>query len=240
MSTSLADLGGGAVRPLHLHEARHEISSRDEDPDPNLGIGFRLTAAPATASMRSAGVGPSPEHTTEMTDLNRRFAAGQPDAIREMYGTYARSVFAVSYRILGDSGLAEDAVQQTFLQAWRAAASFDGARDLAPWLHTIARRAAIDVYRRERRHRAERVEEDSVTTLPPSIETTWAVWEVRQALDELPPSERAVLHATHFQGLTHEEAAARLEIPVGTVKSRSYRAYRRLAGLLAHVEEVTR
>lgn len=173
-----------------------------------------------------------------MHDLNDRFAAGAPGAMRELYQAFSGSVFAVAYRVLGDRSLAEEAVQQTFLQAWRASDSYDRARDLGPWLHTIARRAAIDLYRRERRHRSERVSDDSVTTLPPSLESTWAAWEVRRALDSLPDDERQVLHATHFQGLTQQETAQRLGLPLGTVKSRSHRAYRRLAEMLAHVKEV--
>ncbi len=173
-----------------------------------------------------------------MDDLNSRFASGEPGAVRDLYEAYSGSVFAVAFRVLGDRSLAEEAVQQTFLQAWRAAHRYDQNRDVGPWLHTIARRAAIDVFRRERRHRSEQVTEESVTTLPPSLEVTWTVWEVRRALDSLPEDERTVLQATHFHGLTHQETADRLGLPLGTVKSRSYRAYRRLAGLLAHVGEV--
>jgi hypothetical protein len=74
-----------------------------------------------------------------------RFAAGDEDAVRTIYRAYGRLVFAVAYKVLGDRGLAEDATQQAFLQAWRAAASFEPSKELGPWLATIARRAAIDV-----------------------------------------------------------------------------------------------
>ena len=173
-----------------------------------------------------------------MDELSERFAAGEPAAIRDMYEEYARPVFAVAYRMLGDAGLAEEAVQQTFLKAWKAADRFDKSRDLAPWLYTIARRAAIDLYRRDQRHHTDSVEEEP-TVLPPSFESTWAAWEVRRALDQLPEEERAVLMATHFLGLTQQEAAHRLGVPIGTIKSRSYRAYRHLARLLAHLKEAS-
>ena len=75
--------------------------------------------------------------------------------------------------------------------------------------------------------------------LPQTFEGTWEAWEVRSALDRIPADEREVLLATHFIGLTHDEAAERLGIPVGTVKSRSHRAHRRLADLLAHLKEAT-
>ncbi|HEX2369634.1 MAG TPA: sigma-70 family RNA polymerase sigma factor [Acidimicrobiia bacterium] len=170
----------------------------------------------------------------------RRFRSGDPDAVRDLYQAYGRAVFVIALRALGDRVLAEDAVQQTFLQAWRAAERFDPSRDPGPWLYAIARRVAVDVYRRERRHRlVTREEEPEIAALPPSFERTWEAWEVRCAVDQLPEDERAVVRATHFQGFTHEEAAERLGVPVGTVKSRSHRAHRRLAGLLAHVREAT-
>lgn len=180
-----------------------------------------------------------PQLTMNEASLSTRFSEGHPTAIREVYTAYERPVFAVAYRVLQDRGLAEEAVQHTFLQAWRAAGTFDARRELAPWLYTIARRAAVDLYRRERRHRADELGDRDIAILPATFEGTWAAWEVRRALDSLPKDEHAVLHVTHFEGLTHVEAAKRLGIPVGTVKSRSYRAYRRLAGLLAHLEEVT-
>ncbi|MDH3518503.1 MAG: RNA polymerase sigma factor, partial [Acidimicrobiia bacterium] len=67
----------------------------------------------------------------------------------------------------------------------------------------------------------------------------WEAWEVRTALEKIPRDEREVLRATHFLGLTHEETAERLGIPVGTVKSRSFRAHRRMATLLSHLREAT-
>src|SRR5215471_18092079 len=72
------------------------------------------------------------------TQLAAEFAAGDPDAVRAVYQTYGRLVYSVAFKVLGDAGLAEDATQQTFLQAWRAAPAYDPARALGPWLATIA------------------------------------------------------------------------------------------------------
>jgi RNA polymerase sigma-70 factor (ECF subfamily) len=168
----------------------------------------------------------------------RRFREGDPEAVRVVYEGYSRPVFTIAYRALGDRGLAEEAVQQTFLQAWRAAERFDADRDPGPWLYSIARRVAIDLYRRERRHDAER-EEPEVVVLPETFEGTWEAWEVRSALDRIPQEEREVLMLTHFLGLSHNQAADRLGVPVGTVKSRSHRAHHRLAEMLAHLKEAT-
>jgi RNA polymerase sigma-70 factor (ECF subfamily) len=166
------------------------------------------------------------------------FAAADPDTIRAVYEQYGRLVFSVAYKVLGDVGLAEDAAQQTFVQAWRAASSYDSERALGAWLAAIARRVAIDVYRRERRHRsAENIDSTGATliSLQPSVEQLSDVWEVRQALDDLPDKDRELLRLQHYEELTQSEIAEQLAIPIGTVKSRSSRAHRRLAGRLGHL-----
>ncbi len=169
----------------------------------------------------------------------RKFAAGDPEAVRRLYHAYGRAVFTTAYSALRDRGLAEEAVQLTFLQAWRAADRFDIERSLGPWLYAIARRVAVDLYRRERRHLGSEPLEADIAVLPASFETTWQAWEIRRALQEMPEAQRDVIEATHFLGLTQEETAKRLGLAVGTVKSRSHRAHRRLAQLLAHLEEAT-
>lgn len=169
--------------------------------------------------------------------LMRRFGAGDPEAVQQMYELFGGPVFAVAYRALGDRGLAEEAVQQTFLQAWRSADKFESGRAPAPWLYAIARRVAVDLYRRERRHVSSDGVEPEIAVLPASFERMWEAWEVRSALLRLPDDEREILEATHFRELSHSEAAELLGIPVGTVKSRSHRAYRRLAAELAHMKE---
>lgn len=171
-------------------------------------------------------------------DLAAGFASGDPETIRLLYQSYGRLVYSVAYKVLGDAGLAEDATQQTFVQAWRAARTYDPTRALGAWLTAIARRAAIDVYRRERRHRS--VDEidpadPSLVASPPSVEQIYDVWEVRQALETLPVQDRELIRLQHYSEFTHTEIAEQLSIPVGTVKSRSFRAHRRLAGLLGHL-----
>lgn len=169
----------------------------------------------------------------------RRFRGGDPDAVRTLYEQYHRAVFVIALRSLGDRSLAEEATQRTFIQAWMAAARFDTQREPGPWLYAIARRAAVDVYRRERRHQLGRDEDTELAALPPSFERTWEAWEVRRALDRLNQGEQAVIRATHFLGLTHEETAEELGLPVGTVKSRAFRAHRKLASYLSHLNEAS-
>ena len=215
------------VRPAGVVDLRHPTAARRRRPE----------ASPSLPVM-------------EDRELVERFRTGDADAVREVYQRYGGSVHAVARRSLSDASLAEEAVQQTFLQAWRAAGSVDPDRDLGPWLYTIARRVAIDLYRRESRRSAESYDDEggaaasvaaaTLVTLPPSLEGAWDAWQVRQAVDGLPDHERDVVRLQHFEGLTHPEIAERLDLPVGTVKSRSHRAHRRLAGLLGHVldEEV--
>jgi RNA polymerase sigma-70 factor (ECF subfamily) len=196
--------------------------------------------------MRSAApqfTGALPWRAVTGAELIARFRAGDESAVRDLYREYGSAMLAIARRIVGDRSLAEEVTQQAFLQAWRAAASFDPDRPLGPWLHTIARRVAIDVLRRESRRRAEAL--DSLSDRDPvlrldgaDIEETWRRWQVRHAISELPADEAEVVRLQHLQGFTHAEIADRLAVPLGTVKSRSHRAHRRLAGLLAHVEEV--
>ena len=169
-----------------------------------------------------------------------RFRFGEADAVSAVYREYGRLVYAVAHRVLGDRTLAEDATQQTFVQAWRAAESFQADRDLGPWLATIARRVAIDVHRREARRPTAALDDvtpghPAVVTLPPSAERAYDVWEVRHAISELPPDEQEVVRLQHLDGLTHREIAERMGVPLGTVKSRSHRAHRRLAGRLGYL-----
>jgi RNA polymerase sigma factor (sigma-70 family) len=172
-----------------------------------------------------------------------RFRAGDPDAVRVVYRAFGGLVFAVALRTLGSQDLAEEATQQTFVKAWRSAASYDPARELAPWLATIARRTAIDLHRREARRAAEPLDDVTsadlaVVELPADVDRAYDVWAVRQAIDELPSDEREVVRLQHVEELTQAEVAERLGVPIGTVKSRSFRAHRRLAARLGHLRDV--
>ena len=73
--------------------------------------------------------------------------------------------------------------------------------------------------------------------LPPGVEQSYEIWEVRAAIDELPPDEREVVRLQHLEQLSHAEVAEHLDVPLGTVKSRSHRAHRRLAARLGHLQD---
>ena len=190
----------------------------------------------------SVRVRPSVHPTVVSPDERARFRVGDPDAVRAVYREFGRLVFAVAHRTLGSTALAEEATQQTFVKAWRAASRYDPGRDLGPWLATIARRTAIDLHRREARLATNRLadvpdDHPAVVEAPPGIEQAFDVWAVRQAIDELPADEREIVRLQHLEELTHAEVAERLALPLGTVKSRSFRAHRRLAARLGHLRE---
>ena len=160
---------------------------------------------------------------------------------RAMYRDYGRLVYVVAHRVLGRDDLAEEAVQHTFLRAWRSADRFDTTRDPAPWLATIAKHAAIDIYRREASRPTVSLsdvaaDDSAIVSAPPELDTLDAVWQVRRAIDALAPEEATIVRLQHLDGMTHNEISAKLGIAVGTVKSRSHRAHKKLAMLLGHLK----
>lgn len=161
------------------------------------------------------------------------FVRGEPDAVRDVYDDCGGLVFGVAYKVLGDHSLAEEAKQETFERAWKAAQSFDASRELEPWLTVIASRVARDIARREehRRHETLGDRESASARLDEPLEFE-TLMEVRRALKALQPIERAVVYLQFYEGLTHVQIANRLRIPLGTVKSRSDRARRHLSDSL--------
>ena len=184
-----------------------------------------------------------PAHVVqEDADLALALREGDEAAVRTLYDRFGGLVFTVAHRMLKERQRAEEVTQHVFLPAWRNADQFEPGRDFAPWLATIARRAAIDVLRREQRRPVGSLEvadlaDSALVTMAPSAEQIEMVWSVRAAIEGLEPDEREIVKMQHLEGHTHAEIAERLDIAVGTVKSRSHRAHRRLANRLAHLQE---
>ena len=176
--------------------------------------------------------------------LASRFASGDADSVRVVYQTYGRLVFSIASRCSATPGSRRTPPSRRSSRPGARAGSYDPSRPLGAWLTTIAKRVAIDVYRRERRHRnldnIDTATTPTLVTLPPSVDQINDVAEVRRALDELPSTDRDLIRMQHFDELSHAEIARELEIPLGTVKSRTFRAHRRLAGLLAHLRAPNR
>jgi RNA polymerase sigma factor (sigma-70 family) len=170
-------------------------------------------------------------------DLARLLASGDADAVRQIYRAYGRLAFTIAYRILGDSGQAEDATQTAFTKLWQAAARVQPDSDIRPLLFTIVRRAAFDVSESSRHRRWTPLQDVPDPPVEDGLDQLSTEWQVREAVDSLPEDEREIVKLQHLQGMTHTEIAGQLGVPVGTVKSRSFRAHKRLLSLLGPLRE---
>ncbi len=175
------------------------------------------------------------EHGSD-DELIRRLAHGDERALAELYDRYGRPAYRLAVRILRDTSLAEDAVQDAFLTAWRTAAAFDPSRgSAATWLMTLVHRRAVDVVRREDRRRAGPLDDAPVA----SGEATDEAAELRErrrsvqaALAKLGEGEREALELAYYGGLSQSEIAARLGVPLGTIKSRMFTGLARMRDAL--------
>jgi RNA polymerase sigma-70 factor (ECF subfamily) len=172
-------------------------------------------------------------HEPGLTDaqLITRVADGDRPAFEELYRRYARAVLGLALRRLGDRGRAEDAAQDAFVAIWRSARTYDPGRGRgAPWLYAVARNAITDGLRRTPEPTAEL--EDGPGPSPDPLdraEASWTAWRVHRALEVLPEHERPVIELAYWRGLSQSEIADELQIPLGTVKTRTRSALGRLA-----------
>ena len=163
-------------------------------------------------------------------DLASRVAQSDAAALEQLYDRYVRQCFGLAVRIVGDSALAEEIVQEVFLKLWTQPQSYSQARGrFVSWLLSLVHHRSIDEIRR--RSRTE-VTLDGATSSPlhlqadPEPEPGEQVWvadlgkTVRSALAQLPPNQREPIELAFFRGLTHTQIAARLGQPLGTVKTR--------------------
>src|SRR5579864_2571190 len=128
-------------------------------------------------------------------ELIQRSCAGDRSAFEQLYRRYARSVYGLALRRLGDRGRAEDAVQETFVSIWRSAKTYKPERGPgAPWLYAVARNAIVDRHRVVTEPAVEAPDEASDDAGPlEAAEQAWTQWRLHRALDELPESEREVI-----------------------------------------------
>lgn len=180
-----------------------------------------------------------PARTDEelIADLGR----GDADALGLLYDRYRRLAMAVAYRILGDATAAEDCLQDAFLQVWRNNASFHPERgSVKSWLLTIVRNAAIDRHRgREGRARQDRPideveyllgeDDDPFARAAESMQAE----QIQAAILTLPDEQREAIILAFFNGLTHQEIAERMGVPLGTVKGRMRLGLKKLRQQLA-------
>jgi RNA polymerase sigma-70 factor (ECF subfamily) len=161
-------------------------------------------------------------------------------ALAELYDRFGRVAYGLARRILRDDALAEDAVQEAFLAAWRSAPRFVPERAKAStWLLTLVHRRAVDLVRREERRRTEALDERDEAAEVSSDEAVWLRFErerVQTALARLPDQQREALELAYYGGFTQTELAERLGQPLGTIKSRMFTGLSRLRELLTEPE----
>jgi RNA polymerase sigma factor (sigma-70 family) len=165
-------------------------------------------------------------------------ARSDEQALAELYDRFGRVAYGLALRILRDEALAEDAVQEAFLTAWRAADTFVPERAKAStWLLTLVHRRAVDLVRREERRRAEPIEAAGDPTGEAAVdEAVWLRYQrerVQEALRRLPDPQREALELAYYGGFTQSELAERLGQPLGTIKSRMFSGLGQLRDLLA-------
>ena len=185
------------------------------------------------------------QRADELTDEQCMTRLSGPEvevAISALYDRYARTVYGVGLKILGDRSLAEELVQDVFLKVWRSAGTFDPSRSsFSTWLYRVTRSAAIDLYRK----RASRVRQvldgephiaaarDFSAGPQEVVDESWLSWRVSRALEALDAPHREVIELAYFGGLSQREVSERTGVPLGTVKTRTASAFKRLRGELA-------
>jgi len=181
----------------------------------------------------------------------RRARAGDQEAFRGIVEAHSRPLFRAAYRVLGDAGAAEDAVQEAFLRAWRALDRFDEKAELSTWLYRIAINAAID-------HRRERKRRDAVTgplpedfhgqvtsqsnTAGPHEQTYWRemAGHAQDVISGMPEAERTAILLRHFEGCSIAEIALVLGGGENSAKQSVFRAVRKLRAVLGPHMEISR
>jgi RNA polymerase sigma-70 factor (ECF subfamily) len=148
--------------------------------------------------------------------------SGDEQAMGQLYGRYSSIVYSVALRVLGDTGAAEDVLQDVFMRLWRSPDVFDASRgSLGGWLAVITRNRAIDFLRKRR---PETDITDVVVGYEPDMlrgaEWSLALEKIRGALAGMPSPQRSALEMAYFEGLTHSEIAAKTGEPLGTIKTR--------------------
>jgi RNA polymerase sigma-70 factor (ECF subfamily) len=179
-------------------------------------------------------------------ELHRRLVDGERDAFDELYRRYAGISYGLAQRLTANATLAQDVVHDAFMALWRAPEAYDPERGaFRTYLLALVHHRAVDVIRREERLRArsekaanlEPVESEDVADAV--TEESFLVvrrQQVREALTELPPDQRRVLEMAYFEGKTQVQIAEELQIPLGTVKTRTFTALRKLRAALEETE----
>jgi RNA polymerase sigma factor (sigma-70 family) len=178
--------------------------------------------------------------------LLARVATGDEAAIEALYQRYGGACYALARRILDDAQLAEDVVQQVFLAMWQGS-GYDPRRGaVSTWLLSVTHHKAVDAVRKEgnrrRRLASDRALLDTAAAGPGTHDQAWArlrAQHTRDALRDLPAEQREMLLLAYYGGYTQREIADMTGLPLGTVKSRTLTAMRRLREHLSGISETS-
>ena len=171
-------------------------------------------------------------------------AAGDEAALGELYDRFAAVAYGLALRVLRDRALAEDAVQEAFIEVWRHGDRYSPARGSArTWILTLVHRRAVDLVRRQERQPTAVAEPEPSRENGEGGADDAAVMRderarVQAALAQLPDDQRVALELAYYGGLTQSELAARLGEPIGTIKSRMFHGLRRLRTILVAGEGI--
>jgi RNA polymerase sigma-70 factor (ECF subfamily) len=159
-------------------------------------------------------------------ELIERLHQRDPQALAELYDRYGRAVYSLILRVVRDTAIAEDLVQETFLRVWNRVSGFDVERgSLGAWLLTVARNRAIDYLRSTAGRERNALELDETDhpalycDMEPDILNADKTRRVRAAMEKLSPNQRTVMELAYFEGLSQTEMAQRIGQPLGTVKT---------------------
>ena len=179
-------------------------------------------------------------------ELQRRMTFGDRDAFEELYARYSAAAYGLAFRVIGQESLAQDVVHDSFLAMWKAPGAFDPARgSFRTFFLSLVHHRAVDTVRREERLRRRTVrmnpglvqDEDVAEDI---VEEAWLQNRramVVTALETLPHEQREVLEMAYFGGYTQARIAKELGVPLGTVKTRTLAAMRKLQRALTERDE---
>ncbi|WP_260509764.1 RNA polymerase sigma factor [Paenibacillus typhae] len=175
--------------------------------------------------------------------LMQQIRQKDPDALEKLYDRYEQMVYSFAYRIVKDSMAAEEVMQELFMRIWKNAEQYDSAKGkLSTWMFTVTRNIALDQLRKKNTRPpqqsadAEELQQlrDTGAMTEDMVEMLVAGEQVREALLELSRDQQQVMDLIYYQGLTQQEVAYHVAVPLGTVKSRVRLAMKQLQKRLVH------
>ncbi|MBK8024917.1 MAG: sigma-70 family RNA polymerase sigma factor [Chloroflexi bacterium] len=174
--------------------------------------------------------------TVEVPALLRRMANKDDAALAVLYAEYATPVYSLARRVLGDDALAQEVTQDTFLKVWKNPDAWDSSKgQFASWLLTLTRYTAVDRLRSEVRRTGRNTELHDEIEASGADEPApdFSAREVQDMLHHLPQEQRVLIELAFYQGMKHSELAEKLNLPLGTVKTRLRLGLQKLRKLMS-------